>query len=371
MNSSYKVVATVKGGNGVQPDLHDFQIGPGNVAYVTAFNPIRCDLGPRAGPARRRDPRRGDLAVDMKTGLVRWEWHSVDHIGANESEGSPPPHSAVGLVPHQLDRRRAQRRPADLGAQHVGRLPDREGHRQDPLAPRRPAAARSRWARGRRPTGSTTPACSRTATSRSSTTAPTRRRSRSRAPCGSRSTRRRTPPSWSGPVTHPSPPLLAASQGNAQTLSNGGTVVGYGGVPEVTEFAKDGSIAVRRPPAARPALLPRLPLPLEREAVEPAGGRRRAQQHRRGDDRADELERRHRRRRLARAGRQDVEVAAGADDRAADRLRELDDPAEGLPLRRRRGARLARPRARDLARGDGRELQRRRSPEGRSDAARQ
>jgi hypothetical protein len=42
--------------------------------------------------------------------------------------------------------------------------------------------------------------------------------------------------------THPDPPLLAASQGNMQTLPDGNTVVGYGGVPEVSEYAKDGSL---------------------------------------------------------------------------------------------------------------------------------
>ena len=42
--------------------------------------------------------------------------------------------------------------------------------------------------------------------------------------------------------THPNPPLLAASQGNMQTLADGNTVVGYGGVPAISEYAKDGSL---------------------------------------------------------------------------------------------------------------------------------
>jgi hypothetical protein len=41
---------------------------------------------------------------------------------------------------------------------------------------------------------------------------------------------------------HPDPPLLAASQGNMQTLSDGNTVVEYGGVPEISEYAKNGSL---------------------------------------------------------------------------------------------------------------------------------
>ncbi len=43
--------------------------------------------------------------------------------------------------------------------------------------------------------------------------------------------------------THPNPPLLAASQGNMQTLAGGaGTVVGYGGVPAISEYARDGAL---------------------------------------------------------------------------------------------------------------------------------
>ena len=42
--------------------------------------------------------------------------------------------------------------------------------------------------------------------------------------------------------THPNPPLLAASQGNMQTLADGNTVVGYGGVPAISEYAPGGSL---------------------------------------------------------------------------------------------------------------------------------
>jgi hypothetical protein len=42
--------------------------------------------------------------------------------------------------------------------------------------------------------------------------------------------------------THRNPPLLAPSQGNAQTLPNGNTLVGYGGVPAISEYARDGSL---------------------------------------------------------------------------------------------------------------------------------
>jgi hypothetical protein len=42
LNSRYQVVATIKGGNGLKPDLHELQLGANGVAYVTAYNAIRC-----------------------------------------------------------------------------------------------------------------------------------------------------------------------------------------------------------------------------------------------------------------------------------------------------------------------------------------
>ena len=41
---------------------------------------------------------------------------------------------------------------------------------------------------------------------------------------------------------HPGPPLLSASQGNAQTLADGNMLVAYGGVPQLSEYSKGGSL---------------------------------------------------------------------------------------------------------------------------------
>ena len=96
--------------------------------------------------------------------------------------------------------------------------------------------------RAPRPRGNTTAACSRTGTSPSSTTARTRAieyQSRAvRIALDFKTHQARLVSAF----THPDPPLLAASQGNVQTLANGNTVVGYGGVPEISEYAKDGSL---------------------------------------------------------------------------------------------------------------------------------
>ncbi len=88
--TDYRTLATVHGGNGLKADLHDFQLAPDDVAYITAYNPIRCDLTSVKGA---RDGSIVDAAIqeiDMRTGLVRWEWHSLDHVRASESEVEAP-----------------------------------------------------------------------------------------------------------------------------------------------------------------------------------------------------------------------------------------------------------------------------------------
>jgi Arylsulfotransferase (ASST) len=84
-DSSYHVIAHVKAGNGYQADLHEFQLTPQGTALLTVFNPIRCDLTAAGGP---RDSAVTDgvlQELDLKTGLVRREWHSLDHVALRES----------------------------------------------------------------------------------------------------------------------------------------------------------------------------------------------------------------------------------------------------------------------------------------------
>ncbi len=98
-------------GNGFQADLHDFQLAPNQVAYITVYNPMRCDLTPVDGPRNGTIVDTAVQALDIKTGLVRWEWHSLDHVGVSESHATVPAKAqagALGLVPPQLDRPRAE-----------------------------------------------------------------------------------------------------------------------------------------------------------------------------------------------------------------------------------------------------------------------
>ncbi len=90
MDPNYQTVATVKGGNGLGADLHDFQLAPNHIAYITVYNPIRCDLSPVKGVRNGAIVDTAVQEIDVKTGLVRWEWHSLDHVGVGGSHAPVP-----------------------------------------------------------------------------------------------------------------------------------------------------------------------------------------------------------------------------------------------------------------------------------------
>lgn len=88
-SSSYRQAGRVHAGNGYKADLHDFHITPQRTALLTVFDPISCDLAAVGGPAGGAVTDSVFQEVDLATGLVRREWHSLDHIALSESYSSP------------------------------------------------------------------------------------------------------------------------------------------------------------------------------------------------------------------------------------------------------------------------------------------
>ena len=107
--------------------------------------------------------------IDIKTGLVRWEWHSLDHVDVNESETSPPLSRAWDWFHlNSID-------PEPNGDIFVSARNTWAGYQIDGATGRilwRSAASRapSRWAPARRWRGSTMGAILPDGRSRSSTT---------------------------------------------------------------------------------------------------------------------------------------------------------------------------------------------------------
>ncbi|HTA98000.1 MAG TPA: arylsulfotransferase family protein [Solirubrobacteraceae bacterium] len=79
-NSAYEDIAIVRAGNGYQPDLHAFAISSRGTALFTVYDAIRCNLSAYGGPANGAVADTLFQEIDLRTGLVRFEWHALDHV---------------------------------------------------------------------------------------------------------------------------------------------------------------------------------------------------------------------------------------------------------------------------------------------------
>lgn len=84
-NSAYQDIQIVRAGNGYQPDLHAFEITPRDTALFTVYDAIRCNLSAYGGPADGAIADTLFQEIDLRTGLVRYEWHALDHVALSDS----------------------------------------------------------------------------------------------------------------------------------------------------------------------------------------------------------------------------------------------------------------------------------------------
>jgi hypothetical protein len=89
-NTAYQKVAAVRAGNGYSADLHEFRLSAEGTAWIDIFDPIDMNLSSSGG---RSDGVLTDSVieeVDVKTGLVMWQWHALGHIPIGESHNPAP-----------------------------------------------------------------------------------------------------------------------------------------------------------------------------------------------------------------------------------------------------------------------------------------
>jgi hypothetical protein len=89
-DGSYREIARVRAGNGFRGDLHEFLITPQDTALLTAYVPRRADLSPIGGPEYGQVWDGIAQEVDIETGRVLFEWHSLEHVGIEESYAKQP-----------------------------------------------------------------------------------------------------------------------------------------------------------------------------------------------------------------------------------------------------------------------------------------
>ncbi|MHB1469461.1 MAG: arylsulfotransferase family protein [Solirubrobacteraceae bacterium] len=237
----YEVVAKVHAGNGLMADLHEFRIEPHGVAFLTAYNPIRCNLSSvEEGPSNSVILDATFQEVDMKTGLVMSEWHALGHLAANESETAPPKErpwdwfhlNSIDLqsngdvfisarntwAGYEIEARTGKiawslgglKSTFKLGPgvethwQHDGRILSNGEVTFFDDGANQPKEPQSRGVQIK-------------------LNFKTHQATLTKA------------------YTHPAP-LLAASQGDMQTMRSGNVLLGYGGVAQISEFSKSGSL---------------------------------------------------------------------------------------------------------------------------------
>jgi hypothetical protein len=85
-NTSYQHVATVKASNGLQSDVHEFQLTPQDTAWVTAYQPVTLDASSiKKGSKHEIVFDSVVQEIDIKTGLVLYQWDSLDHVALARS----------------------------------------------------------------------------------------------------------------------------------------------------------------------------------------------------------------------------------------------------------------------------------------------
>jgi len=96
-DSSYREINRVRAGNGYEGDLHEFFITLEDTALLTAYVPTQTDLSPIGGS---KDGAVWDgiaQELDLESGEVLFEWHSLDYVDVQETYREVPQDPGIPL----------------------------------------------------------------------------------------------------------------------------------------------------------------------------------------------------------------------------------------------------------------------------------
>ena len=242
-DGAYNQIAVVRGGNGYQPDLHEFQITPQGTALITVYDGIECNLAAVGGPARGAVADTLMQELDLATGLVRNEWHSLDHVPLSDAYTSPLPGSPkepfdffhINSIETMHDGSLLIDARNTWAAYDIDRRSGivrwRLGGRRSSFKMGPGTATAYQHDAREQPNGNIT-FFDNGATPKAHPQSRAIELSLDTATMTATLVRR---------VEH-APPLVAGSQGNTQTLGDGAWVVGWGESPWMTEYSPDGKV---------------------------------------------------------------------------------------------------------------------------------
>src|SRR3954451_15918102 len=83
-DDSDHLIANVTAGHGLSGDIHEFLISPRNTALFTVYRRVPYDLSALSGRQDGKVEEGVVQEVDIKTGRVLFEWHSLPHVSPDE-----------------------------------------------------------------------------------------------------------------------------------------------------------------------------------------------------------------------------------------------------------------------------------------------
>ena len=241
LDQSYRVIHRIRTPNGFRPDLHELLLTPRGTAVIITYPIVRANLRPVKGARRGLVVDSVIQEIDVATGLVTFEWHSLGNIALRETFSKPVPsprapfdyaHSNSVNLDTDGDFLMSARNTWTVYKidRETGEIRWRLGGKESDF--RLSAAARFAWQHDahRRSDGVIT-------VFDNSAFPPVRKFSRALA---LRLDEGEETATLLRATAHPSK-LLAATQGGQQTLPNGNFLVGWGSQRQLTEYGAAGN----------------------------------------------------------------------------------------------------------------------------------
>ena len=241
-DTSYRPVAQIRAGNGYQADLHEFLLTGQGTAWIDAFDPVSVNLSSMGGSSAGVVSDSVVQEIDVKSGLVMWEWHALAHLPLRDSYNAMPHTSDPwdyfhvnsidpGPSGDVLIGSRATWAIYDVSI-HTGGIIWRIGGRYSTF--RHAPGTHFYWQHDAewQPGGLVS-------VFDNGSTPPREKQSRGLVLDPNTVTRR---VSLVKVFTNPTMTLLAGSQGNLLRLPDGNWLMGYGGLPNFTEYDDAGHV---------------------------------------------------------------------------------------------------------------------------------
>jgi Arylsulfotransferase (ASST) len=242
-NNHYRTVAVVKAGNGLPTDEHEFTVLPNGAALVTAYSPVQQNLSSAGGSASAIAVDCAVQEIDIHTGLVMWEWHSLGHVDVSQSYSKLPATPAgyydyfhINSVQQLQEGNFLISARNTWGAYkingHTGQIIWQLGGKKSTFK----LGANVQFAYQH----DVRPLANGEISLFDDEGAPTIK-APSRGELIKLDLRTKTA-TLAGQLIRTSGPLITGSQGNVQSLADGNWMVGWGGLPNLTEFNDQGQI---------------------------------------------------------------------------------------------------------------------------------